>query len=221
MHSPPQRATRRLVSVVLSSTFHLVLLACTILLAVVARHHRVIQPVQSRVVAQIAISGGSHHVTIQLPVKDAAAHTRNPAPSEDSAKRTNIPMPVPPLKASGGGAPARPHHGDGTGKALRGNGSDAQDMRPAFPIFSPHPPVADRSLLPKSEQHIVVDVDVDVLGTVVKASLVRGLGNKLDQVCLEIVKTWRFQPATIDGKAVPAEAEVIFPFNQDYPISAS
>jgi TonB family protein len=221
MQPPIQRAAHRLVSVLLSSVFHVTVLACTLFFAVLARQHRVIEPVAPRIVAQVAISGGSHHVSIPLPVRDAAAHTRNPAPIEDSAKRTNIPIQAPPLKTSGGGAPAKPHRGDGTGKAVHGNGSDAQDIRPAFPIFSPHPPVHDRALLPRSEQHVVVDVDVDVLGTVVKANLVKGLGNKLDQICLEMVKTWRFHPATIDGKPVATVAEVIFPFNQDYPVSDS
>lgn len=221
MQSPLRRAARRLSSILLSSAFHFALLACTVMLGVLARHHRVIEPVQPRVVAQLLISGGSHRIRISLPPRQAAAHTRNPAPTDDPSKRTNVPIEVAPLKLSGGGSPLRPHHGDGSGKAAIRNGSDAQDMRPAFPIFSPHPPVSDRSLLPKSEQHIVVDVDLDVLGTVVKANLVKGLGNKLDQVCLEVVKTWRFQPAIIDGKPVATQAEVIFPFNQDYPISPS
>jgi hypothetical protein len=35
------------------------------------------------------------------------------------------------------------------------------------------------------------------------------------------VKTWRFQPATVDGKPVPTQAELIFPFNPSYPITVS
>ncbi len=76
------------------------------------------------------------------------------------------------------------------------------DIHPAFPVFSPHPPVTDRSLLPSSEQKIVVDVSVDAFGQVVSENLVKGLGNKLDKIVLETVRTWRFQPATLNGKAV-------------------
>jgi TonB family protein len=79
--------------------------------------------------------------------------------------------------------------------------------------------VSDRSLLPHSEEKIVVRVDVDALGQVVGENLVKGVGNRLDQIVLDIVKTWRFQPATVDGKPVPTEAELIFPFNQSYPVS--
>ena len=104
---------------------------------------------------------------------------------------------------------------------MTGNGSDAQDIHPAFPIFSPHPPVTDRALLPSSEQKIVVDVSVDAFGQVVSENLVKGMGTVLDKIVLETVKTWRFQPATLNGKPVATEAELIFPFNQDYPITSS
>jgi protein TonB len=75
--------------------------------------------------------------------------------------------------------------------------------------------------LPSSEQKIVVDVNVDALGQVVSEKLVRGMGNQLDQMVLQVVKTWRFHPATVDGKPVASEAEVIFPFNPSYPITNS
>jgi outer membrane biosynthesis protein TonB len=38
---------------------------------------------------------------------------------------------------------------------------------------------------------------------------------------LETVRTWRFQPATLNGKPVATEAELIFPFDLDYPIADS
>lgn len=182
---------------------------------------RIVEPVKTQVLAQVAISGGSHAIRITLPVSQFAAHTHDPAPNTDAAKKTDIPMQVAALKKSGGGSTRAPHHGDGSSTALTGNGSDAQDIHPAFPIFAPHPPVSDRSLLPSSEQKIVVDVGVDALGQVVSENLVKGLGNRLDKIVLETVKTWRFQPATLNGKPVATEAELIFPFNLDYPIKVS
>jgi outer membrane biosynthesis protein TonB len=50
---------------------------------------------------------------------------------------------------------------------------------------------------------------------------VKGIGNKLDQIVLDTVKTWRFQPATVNGKPVPSQDELIFPFNPSYPLSDS
>jgi TonB family protein len=88
-------------------------------------------------------------------------------------------------------------------------------------VFSPRPPVADRSLLPDSNREVVVDVKVSAAGDVLEATLVKGLGNNLDQIVLDTVKTWRFHPATVNGNAVATEAELIFPFNLSYPTSPS
>ncbi|MGB6719199.1 MAG: TonB family protein, partial [Terracidiphilus sp.] len=104
---------------------------------------------------------------------------------------------------------------------LPGNGTDAESADPAFPVFSPRPPVTDRSLLPSSDQQVIVDVKVSASGEVLEATLVKGLGNALDQIVLDTVKTWRFQPATLKGSPVPTEAELIFPFNEKYPTAPS
>jgi TonB family protein len=204
----------------LSVAFHSTFFACVYFFGTHATVV-IVQPVKTQVVAQLAFAGGSHRITIELPVSQFAAHTHEPDQHADPAKKTNIPMNVTPLKKSGGGSTLSPHHGDGSSKALTGNGSDLADIHPAFPVFSPHPPVTDRSLLPPSEQKIVVDVSVDAFGQVVSESLVKGLGNKLDKIVLETVRTWRFQPATLNGKPVATEAELIFPFNLDYPITIS
>ena len=100
-------------------------------------------------------------------------------------------------------------------------GSDAQDADPAFPVFSPKPPVTDRALLPSSQREIVVDVNLNAAGDVIGVNLVKGMGSSLDQIVLETVKTWRFHPATVNGNPVASEAELIFPFNPSYPITPS
>ena len=98
-----------------------------------------------------------------------------------------------------------------------GNGADQQNADPAFPVFSPRPAVADRSLLPSSNQDVVVDVKVSATGDVLEATLVKGIGNGLDKIVMDTVKTWRFHPATVNGNPVATEAELIFPFNLSYP----
>lgn len=211
---------RRIPAVLLSVALHGSVLALVLLLGLAARSRRM-EPVALQSLAKLEIAGGAHAVRIPLPPMETAAHTRNPAPDQEVTRKTLLPHEQTHPKISGGGAPPLPHAGDGSGQALRGNGSDAEDARPAFPIFSPEPPVIDRSLLPVSEQKIVVDVTVDALGQVVSETLVKGLGNKLDQIVLEIAKTWRFHPATVNGKPVSGEAELIFPFNQSYPITGS
>ncbi|MGB6690924.1 MAG: TonB family protein [Terracidiphilus sp.] len=221
MQSPDEPTKRRLPPVLLSIVCHIVLFACVILLQVSSKV-KVVPPTRFEAVAKIENAGGSHAVKLKLPNLPFAAHTREPDPDAEATKKTILPVEQTQfLKRSGGGAPAKPHTGDGFNKALRGNGTDAEDARPAFPIFSPRPPVTDRSLLPDSEKKIVVDVNVDASGQVVSESLVKGIGNRLDQIVLDIVKSWRFQPATVNGKPVPTQAELIFPFNPSYPITDS
>jgi hypothetical protein len=173
--------------------------------------------------AMLEVAGGPRAFRTPLPLprmadigvipKIAPEQTRPriapPKPLETRAKKPN------------GGEPMKPRSGDGTGSAQTGSGSDAENVTPSFPTFSPRPPVSDRSLLPSVEQKIVVDVNVDAVGAVVREVLVKGLGNNLDQVVLDTVKTWRFQPATKDGKPVPTEAELIFPFGPNTPVSVS
>ena len=220
MRSPAERSRLLFRAIFLSVAMHCTFFVCVYLFGTHAQI-TIVEPVKTQVVAQLAFSGGSHAITIELPASQFAAHIHQPTPDADPAQKTAIPIQVPALKKSGGGSTRSPHHGDGSSTALTGNGSDAEDIHPAFPVFSPHPPVTDRSLLPSSEQRIVVDVSVDAFGQVVSESLVKGVGNRLDKIVLETVKTWRFQPATLNGKPVATEAELIFPFNLDYPITIS
>lgn len=221
MQSPVKLPWHQRRAVSLSFAFHLALLAFIVFLGTSSKVVTPIRTTHFDRIARIEVAGGTHAVGIPLPKAAISAHTRKPNADPEASKRTLLPVEQPRLKMSGGGAPPDPHKGDGSNKAMKGNGADAQDVRPAFPVFSPRPPVTDRALLPKSEQKIVVDVDVDALGTVVGENLVKGMGNQLDQIVLDIVKTWRFQPATVDGKPVPTQAELIFPFNPSYPISDS
>ena len=207
-------------ALVLSLLVHGTFFVCVVLFGAQARIVLVKQ-VHPQRVADLEIAGGSHRIRLVLPVSDQSAHTKEPDVNADSSKKTIIPLQTPPVKKSGGGSTVAPHHGNGSAKALTGNGSDNIDMTPAFPVYSPHPPIHDRSLLPQTADKIVVDVDVDEVGQVVKETLVKGIGNQVDAMVLDIVKTWRFQPAKINGKPVASQAEVVFPLDQNYPIAAS
>jgi protein TonB len=172
-------------------------------------------------ISEIQIAGSSHAIKLVLPPDAMAAHTKTPDRNADPSAKTILPMPKEQSKKNGGGSPPNPHNSKGSGQVMAGNGPDDQDATPAFPTFSPKPPVRDHGLLPASEKKIIVDVDVDEKGGVVSETLVTGLGNKLDQIVLETVKSWRFQPATVNGKPVATQAELVFPFNPQYPISDS
>lgn len=179
---------------------------------------RVVQPAQERRwISAIEIAGAARHAKIFLPERPQAETTPEPPQGR------SITEPAPQIQAGNRNgrkdAPVRDTHG--RGMAARGIGSDDEDVMPAFPVFSPRPPVTDRSLLPATQQKVIVDVKLSADGVVLDETLVRGLGNKLDAMVMEIVKTWKFHPAMIDGKPVASEAECIFPFDQNYPMSGA
>jgi TonB family protein len=97
-----------------------------------------------------------------------------------------------------------------------GTGTGTEDAEPAFPTFFPRPAVADRSLLPAVERKVIVNVSVSAQGEVTDEKLIQGLGNALDQIVLKTVKTWHFQPATLNGTAIASVEQLVFPFNRQF-----
>lgn len=158
--------------------------------------------------AEFAIPGGSRVEFTRQPV-GRKRHVEKPL-EKTSDLAVNTP-PAPPL-----GRPVSAQH-----DPVPGNGADLQSADPAFPVFSPRPAIADRSLLPSSEQQVIVDVKVSASGDVLEATVIKGLGNALDQTVLTTVKTWRFHPATVNGTAVATEAELVFPFSPRYTAAPS
>ncbi|HWE84911.1 MAG TPA: TonB family protein [Terracidiphilus sp.] len=176
---------------------------------------RVVQPAQDRHwLAAIEVAGAARHAKIMLPERPQAEATVEPPLGR------KITEPAPQVQAGNRNgrkdAPVQDTHG--RGMAARGTGNDDEDVMPAFPVFSPRPAVTDRSLLPTIQQKVVVDVKLSAEGEVLDETLVRGLGNSLDARVMEIVKTWKFHPAMVDGKPVASEAECIFPFDRNYPV---
>jgi TonB family protein len=212
-----QSKQRRVAGVALSLAAHGAVLI--FVLAMGALHlAKVNESAPTLTVAQIEVAGGAHAVEIPLPRMKAAAETRKPMRNEEAKLRMLPAKPKQDKVKAGGGEPPLPHAGEGSGNAEGGNGSDDRDAVPAFPVFSPKPPVTDRGLLPATEEKIVVDVKVDESGAVVSEALVKGMGNALDQIVLNTVMTWRFEPAKVNGKPVATEAELIFPFDLKYPV---
>jgi protein TonB len=184
-----------------------------------ARVH-LVQQASQRIFSGIEAAGGSHATRLFLPQAPSTVEARKSAKEPQPVRKLAAPTKqVAPVRPAGGTAAAAQHSSQGSGDAASGIGSDAENADPAFPIFSPRPPVTDRALLPGSQREIVVDVNLNAAGDVVGASLVKGMGNNLDQIVLDTVKTWRFHPATVNGSPVASQAELIFPFNPSYPIT--
>jgi protein TonB len=193
---------------VLSAVLHLLISACVFMVEHSQKTQVVVQKPVTFHPAMLFYAGGSRtkrtdaaagrkkHPENAMQATSDLAINRNPAPAAGQ------PIATPDSTAAGSGA-------------------DQQNADPAFPVFSPHPSVSDRSLLPSSNQEVVVDVKVSAAGDVLEVTLVKGIGNGLDQIVLDTVKSWRFHPATINGNPVATEAELIFPFNRNYPTTPS
>lgn len=210
---------RSLSTVVLSVAAHGVLLSLFVTVAHEARVQEVLQPSTRRYINLFETAGGSHALLVMPDSVVSAGRNRTAEKTANSAVPHRKAAPKleeksEPTKSAG---PTAQNTGTGTGP-VKGGGNDAEDATPAFPIFSPKPPVRDRSLLPAAEQKVVVEVEVSPAGAVTKETLARGMGNALDQLVLDTVRSWKFQPATVNGSPVQSEAELIFPFDLRYPV---
>ena len=208
MHIPARFHRRIARFLALSAALHL---ATSAILLTVVRREKMQAEVEQRPAklypAMVSIAGGTKAVWTPAPPGRKRHPEEVKQPTSDLAMNRN--------PAPAAGAPVSAPQ-----STAAGNGADQQNANPAFPVFSPRPPVADRSLLPSSNKEVVVDVKVSAAGDVLEATLVKGIGNALDQLVLDTVKTWRFHPATVNGSPVATEAELIFPFNLSYPIAA-
>jgi TonB family protein len=166
-----------------------------------ARRAPIVQAEMKIYPALLLVPGGVHVKPSTLP----AGRVKHAQPKERTS--TDLAM-------SEKATPPKGHMVATDHEPVEGNGSDASSADPAFPIFSPRPEVTDRSLVPAQDRQVIVDVKVSAAGDVLEATLVQGLGNALDRIVLETVKTWRFHPATLHGSPVPTEAELIFPFSE-------
>lgn len=205
----------------LSIALHAILLALIIAASIHVRRAVIFRPLtagSSQQIAVVAVSRGA--LAAVLAAQTPAIPEKTQIPRANPLRRTSAPPAkrTPALQAM---QPTQPSPGQSSAEksnpGVTGQGSDAQSMYPAYPTISPSPQVRDRSLLPQTDQKVIVDVDLGVNGQVQQARLVSGLGNALDQLVLDTVRGWQFHPATLNGQAVPSRVELVFPFNRNYP----
>src|ERR1700734_2370576 len=178
-----ERSRRRIVRfVALSAALHVVLTAVVLMVEHRRKAQAVVEqaPTKFYPAMMLYAGGAKSDWTPKPPGRKKHPEEAKPVTSDLATDRN----PAPPA-----GAPVDAPH-----SSAAGNGADQQNADPAFPVFSPRPAVADRSLLPNSNREVVVDVKVSAAGDVLEATLVKGLGNGLDQLVLDTVKTWRFHP---------------------------
>jgi TonB family protein len=90
--------------------------------------------------------------------------------------------------------------------------SSDHDVRIAYATFAPDPPI-DRSKLPEwIRGDVVVEVAISDKGDVVETRVLKSLGFGLDDVIVDTLRHWRYQPAKVDGRAVASKHDVYFHF---------
>ena len=76
------------------------------------------------------------------------------------------------------------------------------------PTFHPDPTYTDRARRKKINGSVLLSLVVTAEGDVRDARITTGLDKDLDKQALKTVSTWRFQPATKDGKPVAVRIAV-------------
>lgn len=205
----------------LSIALHMLLLVLIVTGSIHARRIVIFRPMtqgSAQQIAVVAVSRGALAAVLASGQPKLAEETVVPRPhmphrqSPAQAKSTAaLQAPQAPH------APASQPSAEVSNAGVTGQGSDAQSMYPAYPTLSPSPQVRDRALLPQVTQKIIVDVDLDAGGRITQATLVKGMGNVLDQLVLDTVNAWQFHPAMVNGRPVPSRIELVFPFDRNYP----
>ena len=81
------------------------------------------------------------------------------------------------------------------------------------PVYMPEPEFSDKARKAKFGGTVVLGVIVDHTGNVSKVWVERPLGMDLDEMAVDKVKTWRFQPAQRQGQPVAVSMQIEVSFN--------
>jgi TonB family protein len=109
-----------------------------------------------------------------------------------------------------GGGVGSGHGGPGVGPGFFhvGNGVSAPRA-----IYTPEPEFTEEARKAKYQGIVSLFAVVGADGRVHNPRVVRSLGMGLDEKALEVVKLWKFDPGTKDGRPVPVEMQLEISFN--------
>jgi TonB family protein len=95
------------------------------------------------------------------------------------------------------GIPEAPPDGRAGALALAGN------IQAPVKVFSPQPTYTEDARRAGIQGVVILEAVVDADGTVRNVKVLKGLPMGLDKSAVETVMTWRYEPATMEGKPVP------------------
>ena len=141
------------------------------------------------------------HLTWKRHAKAAKSAKRElPRPRVGSENETAAP---------GVAAQVRPA-GSPLGTVLEGP-LTGEEVRPALPVVSPDPIVANGEL-DGLQGDVVVEVTIDERGNIIQKVVIQSLAPSIDGKVLEALESWRFRPATRNGVAIPSKQDVFYHF---------
>lgn len=86
------------------------------------------------------------------------------------------------------------------------------EVRVAYPVVFPDPPVVRAELPPGLKGDVIVEVTIDAQGSVVETRILEAIGHGIDEKIVATLRQWHFQPATLDGTPVASKHDVHFHF---------
>lgn len=87
---------------------------------------------------------------------------------------------------------------------------DGHDVRPAYPVVYPDPPVSPADFPQGFQGDVIVEVTIDKSGNVIDLKLLRGVGRGVDEKVMATLRNWRYKPATMDGEPIAEKHDVHF-----------
>ena len=108
-------------------------------------------------------------------------------------------------------ASAKPGNGVPLGNGVFRVGDDG--VTAPVPVYTPEPEFSDRARKAGFGGTVALGVIVDHAGNVSKVWVERALGMDLDEMAVDKIKTWRFQPAQRQGQPVAVSMRIEVSFN--------
>lgn len=76
------------------------------------------------------------------------------------------------------------------------------DIVPPQKVFTPQPIYTEEARQARIQGVVILQAIIDATGGVTAIKILKGLPEGLSEAAVEAVKTWRYQPATLDGRPV-------------------
>ncbi len=144
--------------------------------------------------------------TKKIPIPD-------PTPDEPEPLIEDIELPevdLPPVDATVFGIPDAPEVDTfGPGQVLQVGGGVLAPEK----LVAPQPKYTEEARQARIQGIVILQAIIDAEGKVAEVKVLKGLTLGLTESALETVKTWRYKPATLNGKPVPVYMNLLINFS--------